>query len=136
MHTQTTAALPWQTIVILIVLWALVTIPLTVFGGVVGKNARSEFHAPVRTSKHVREVPSLPWYRGAGPQMLMAGFLPFSAIYIELYYVLVSMWGHKLYTPPFSILLIMFCILILVTAFITMALTYFQLAVEDHRWCA
>lgn len=33
-----------------------------------------------------------------------------------------------------SILSIVFCILIVVTAFITVALTYFQLAVEDHRW--
>ena len=33
---QTTAALPWQTIVILIVLWALVTLPLTIAGGIVG----------------------------------------------------------------------------------------------------
>ena len=25
----------------------------------------------------------------------MAGFLPFSAIYIELYYVFASVWGHQ-----------------------------------------
>lgn len=62
------------------------------------------------------------------------GFLPFSAIYVELYYILVSAWGHKLFHPPFSILCICFVILILVTAFITVALTYFQLAAEDHRW--
>ncbi len=35
----------------------------------------------------------------------------------------------------YSILFIVFIILIIVTAFITVALTYFQLAVEDHR-CA
>jgi hypothetical protein len=34
----------------------------------------------------------------------------------------------------YSILFIVFIILIIVTAFITVALTYFQLAVEDHRW--
>ena len=33
----------------------------------------------------------------------------------------------------YSILFIVFIILIIVTAFITIALTYFQLAVEDHR---
>ena len=33
-----------------------------------------------------------------------------------------------------SILFIVFLILIVVTAFVTVALTYFQLAVEDHRW--
>jgi len=59
-----------------------------------------------------------------------AGFLPFSAIYIELYYIFASVWGHKVYT----IYSIVFIILIIVTAFITIALTYFQLAVEDHAW--
>lgn len=34
----------------------------------------------------------------------------------------------------YSILFVVFCILVVVTAFITVALTYFQLAVEDHRW--
>jgi hypothetical protein len=33
-----------------------------------------------------------------------------------------------------SILFIVYIILIIVTAFITIALTYFQLAVEDHQW--
>ena len=62
-----------------------------------------------------------------------AGFLPFSAIYIELYYIFASVWGHKVYTI-YSILFIVFIILIIVTAFITVALTYFQLAVEDYTW--
>jgi Endomembrane protein 70 len=44
-----------------------------------------------------------------------------------------SIWGHKVYTI-YSILSLVFVILIIVTAFITIALTYFQLAVEDHRW--
>ncbi len=45
---------------------------------------QSEFNAPCRTTKYPREIPPLPWYRQTLPQMLMAGFLPFSAIYIEL----------------------------------------------------
>lgn len=52
-----------------------------------------EFNAPTRTNKYPREIPPLPWYRQTLPQMLMAGFLPFSAIYIELYYIFASVWG-------------------------------------------
>ena len=37
---QSTAALPFGTIVIVTVIWGLVTIPLTVFGGIAGKNNR------------------------------------------------------------------------------------------------
>lgn len=130
---RSTAALPFGTIVIIIIIWSLVTIPLTVFGGIAGKNNRSEFHAPCRTNKYPREIPQLPWYRTTVPQMVMAGFLPFSAIYVELYYIFASVWGHKVYII-WSILFIVYIILMIVTAFITIALTYFQLAVEDHQW--
>ena len=63
----------------------------------------------------------------------MAGFLPFSAISIELHYIFASVWGHKVYTL-YGILFLAFGLLTLVTAFITIALTYFQLAAEDHTW--
>ena len=42
----------------------------------------------------------------------MAGFLPFSAIYIELHYIFASLWGHKIYTL-FGILFIAFIMLII-----------------------
>lgn len=128
-----TAALPFGTIVVIFLIWALVTSPLLVLGGIYGKNSKAEFHAPCRTTKYPREIPSLPWYRSTLPQMAMAGFLPFSAIYIELYYIFASVWGHRIYTI-YSILFIVFIILLVVTAFITVALTYFQLAAEDHEW--
>lgn len=128
-----TAALPFGTILVILLIWTLVTSPLLVLGGIAGKNSKSEFQAPCRTTKHPREIPELAWYRGTIPQMAMAGFLPFSAIYVELYYIFASVWGHRIYTI-YSILFIVFIILIIVTAFITIALTYFQLAAEDHQW--
>lgn len=36
----TTAALPFGTIVIIVIIWALVTFPLTVVGGIMGKNTK------------------------------------------------------------------------------------------------
>ncbi|TYH10720.1 hypothetical protein ES288_A07G199500v1 [Gossypium darwinii] len=102
-------------------------------GGIAGKNTKAEFQAPCRTTKYPREIPPLPWYRQTLPQMAMAGFLPFSAIYIELYYIFSSVWGHRIYTI-YSILFIVFIILLIVTAFVTVAMTYFQLAAEDHEW--
>ena len=130
---SSTAALPFGTIVVIFLILTLVTSPLLVLGGIAGKNSKAEFQAPCRTAKFPREIPSLPWYRITLPQMAMAGFLPFSAIYIELYYIFASVWGHRIYTI-YSILFIVFIILLVVTAFITVSLTYFQLAAEDHEW--
>ncbi|KAJ6684129.1 hypothetical protein OIU85_007785 [Salix viminalis] len=128
-----TAALPLGTIVVIFLIWSLVATPLLVMGGIAGKNSKAEFQAPVRTTKYPREIPRLPWYRKTLPQMAMAGFLPFIAIYIELYNILASVWGHRIYTI-YIILFIVFLILLIVTAFITVALTYLQLAAEDHEW--
>ncbi|CAD5177937.1 unnamed protein product [Musa acuminata subsp. malaccensis] len=128
-----TAALPFGTIVVIVLIWTLVTSPLLVLGGIAGKNNKTEFQAPCRTTKFPREIPPLPWFRRTIPQMAMAGFLPFSAIYIELYYIFASVWGHRIYII-YGILFVVFIILLVVAAFVTVALTYFQLAAEDHEW--
>lgn len=38
---RTTTALPFGTIVIILVIWALITFPLTVLGGIAGKNSKA-----------------------------------------------------------------------------------------------
>jgi hypothetical protein len=116
-------------------LYTFIAFPLTVCGGIMAKNyAGTDFGAPTRTTKVAREIPTeIPWYRSRTFQVLIAGFLPFSAIYIELHYIFASMWGHQIYTL-FGILLLAFLLLVVVTSFITVALLYFQLAREDHRW--
>jgi len=100
----------------------------------VGRNITEEYRPPCRTNKVPREVPALQeWYKHPVAQLFMAGFLPFSAIYIELHYIFASMWGHKIYTL-FGILFLAFVMLSLVTSFITVSLLYFQLTREDHKW--
>merc|ERR1712157_318691 len=130
-----TSALPFTAILTVVCLFAFICLPLTVLGGIVAKNyASPDFNAPTRTTKVAREIPTeIPWYRGRNFQLLIAGFLPFSAIYIELHYIFASMWGHQIYTL-FGILFLAFILLVIVTSFITVALLYFQLAREDHRW--
>ena len=129
---SSTAALPIGTILVVILLFVCVAFPLTVFGGIAGHNSR-EYEPPCRTSKVARQIPSVPWYRSALAQMFMAGFLPFSAISIELHYIFASVWGHKVYTL-YGVLFLAFGLLTVVTSFIVIALTYFQLASEDYRW--
>jgi len=130
---NTTAAVPAQTIVLIILLIAFVGFPLTIIGGIAGRRTAGSFEAPCRTKNFPREIPPIAWYRSLPFQMVMSGFLPFSAIYIELFYLYSSVWGHSTY-QLFGILFLVAVILLIVTACITVALTYFQLSMEDHRW--
>merc|ERR1719261_774032 len=128
------AALPAVAVIIVVALYGLVAFPFTLGGAILGRQISTDFHAPCRTTRLPREIPpEMPWYRLPPAQMFMAGFLPFSAIYIELHYIFASLWGHEIYTL-FGILFLAFVLLLIVTSFITVALLYFQLAKEDHRW--
>lgn len=107
---------------------------MTLFGAIVGRNITTEYRPPCRTNKVPREIPlNQEFYKSSLVQVCMAGFLPFSAIYIELHYIFAAMWGHKLYTL-FGILFLAFIMLTLVSSMITIALLYFQLAREDYNW--
>lgn len=61
--------------------------------------------------------------------ILMGGILPFGAIFIELFFILSSIWLHKFYYL-FGFLFIVFVILILTCAEITIVMCYFQLCSE------
>ncbi|KAN0036562.1 hypothetical protein ACTFIV_001862 [Dictyostelium citrinum] len=130
---HSTVALPILTMIEVITIWLFVGFPLTVVGGIAGRRLSENFDAPCRTKNFPREVPPIQWYRRLPCQILIAGFLPFSAIYIELFYIFNSVWGHSTYTL-YGILCLVFLILINVTVCITVALTYFQLSMEDHKW--
>jgi transmembrane 9 superfamily member 1 len=131
-----TSALPFGTVLVIMAMWGLVTFPLTLLGSMRARRYFTQhgtWDPPCRPNRVEREVPPVAWFRTPAVQMILAGFLPFSAIYIELHYVFVSIWGAGVYTL-YGILGIAFVMLLVVAAFITVALTYFQLAAEDYRW--
>uniref|UniRef100_T1ITP6 Transmembrane 9 superfamily member n=1 Tax=Strigamia maritima TaxID=126957 RepID=T1ITP6_STRMM len=130
---HSTQALPFSTIVLLMLVWLFVGYPLTIMGAILGRNWAGEFNAPCRAKNISREIPSVPWYRSAVAHCLIGGFLPFSAISVEMYYIFATLWGREQYTL-YGILLVVLVILISVTACISVALTYFQLSSEDYRW--
>ncbi|GAB6028436.1 Transmembrane 9 super member 1 [Chamberlinius hualienensis] len=130
---HSTQALPFSTAVLLALVWIIVGYPLTIVGGILGKNWSGDFEAPCRAKNIAREIPSVTWYRSTAAHCFIGGFLPFSAISVELYYIYATLWGREQYTL-YGILLVVLVILLSVTACISIALTYFQLSAEDYRW--
>jgi transmembrane 9 superfamily protein 1 len=130
---ESSAAFQFKTIAGLLALYFLVSFPLQLIGAITAKNFGKPFDAPCRTKKVPREIPPSVWYKSGPVQVFVAGFLPFSAIYIELYYIFVSIWGQFTYTP-FPIVFLVFVILIMVTSCITIAMIYLMLSQENHKW--
>eukprot|EP00762_Andalucia_godoyi_P000535 ANDGO_05332.mRNA.1 Transmembrane 9 superfamily member 4 len=130
---ESMAALPFLSILKIFLLWGFVTFPLTILGAVTGKRRAQPFEFPCKSRTVAREVPRGPWTTNPIVTTAIAGFVSFSSIYVEIYYLFVSLWGRQLYTP-YSIMLITFALLVLVTSCVTVAITYHHLALEDHRW--
>jgi len=130
---ESTAALPFWAITAIFATYLLVAFPLTLCGALIGKNLSSDFDAPTRTKFAPREIPQTVWYRSDLMSLFLGGGLPFSAIYVELYYVFVSIWGHQNFAP-FGILYLLFLMLLAVTSSMTAALTYLRLNNENHKW--
>lgn len=133
-----TAAFPFPTILLMFTMWAGVTFPLTVLGGIVGrhraiKQGHGESPFPCKTNKLAREIQPCQWYQSPVAQFFATGFLPFSAIYIELHYIFNSIWGPRIYSL-YGILLLAFGMLLMVAGTVTVLFTYFHLNAEDHRW--
>lgn len=133
MSYNATAALPFGTIIAVLCVWIFVAIPLLLVGNLLASVFNTEFLPPHTIKRIPSEIPQSAWYRRMLPQMFLAGFLPFTIIFIELHYILSSIWGHKTYAV-YGIWFVLFIILIMVTALLGMGLVYFQLSVEDYRW--
>lgn len=129
---KSSGAVPFGTMFALVFLWFGISVPLVFIGSYFGfKKAAAE--DPVRTNKIPRQIPEQAWYMHPILSILIGGILPFGAVFIELFFILTSIWLHQFYYI-FGFLFIVFCILVITCAEITIVLCYFQLCSEDYHW--
>jgi transmembrane 9 superfamily protein 2/4 len=88
---------------------------------------------PVRTNQIPRQVPGLPFHLKTIPSFLIGGILPFGAIFIELYFIMNSLWFHKVYYM-FGFLTLVFVVLVITCSEVAILMTYFRLCAEDYNW--
>jgi len=67
--------------------------------------------------------------------MLIAGIVPFAVVYVELFLIMTSLWlDQYYYSYAFGFTLVVFFILIITCAEVTLLLVYNQLCAENYRW--
>ena len=131
-YSKSSAAVPSGTLFALISMWFLISIPLCVFGSYWGYK-KPKVENPVKTNQIPRQIPPYPFYLNKWISAFIGGLLPFGAIFVELYFILNSLWYHQIYYM-FGFLFIVFVLLITTCSLISIIMCYFHLCVEDYNW--
>jgi transmembrane 9 superfamily protein 2/4 len=129
---QSSGAVPFGTMLVIVSIWFVISIPLSVGGSWFGFRAK-EIEAPVRTNQIPRQVPPVTTYLKPIPSMLIVGLLPFGAIFVELYFIMSSIWFSKIYYM-FGFLFLCYGLMVVVCASVTILMVYFLLCAENYNW--
>lgn len=130
---KSSGAVPFGTLCALLVLWLGISAPLVYLGSYLAFR-RPAIEHPLRVNNIPRLLPTdVPWYGSPIVCIATGGLLPFAAVFIEIFFIMSSVWMHQFYYV-FGILALVFLILIITCAEIAIVLTYFQLCYEDYNW--
>jgi transmembrane 9 superfamily protein 2/4 len=129
---HSSASAPFLDIIIVAAMWCCVSVPLVFVGAYFGyKKDAIEF--PTVTSTIARAIPEPNFVMSPMFGATIAGVVPFSAAYVELFFIMTSLWMDQYYYV-FGFTFVVFIILIITCAEVTLLLVYTQLCAENHRW--
>lgn len=128
-------AMPFSTILAMLMLWLCVQVPLVYAGSYYGYHKAPKWEHPTKTTSIPRQVPQQSWYVQSIQSVLLAGLIPFAVIFIELLFIFQSVWQDKSgYYYLFGFLAVVLAILGVTVAEVTVVAVYIQLGSENHHW--
>ncbi|CAH0050275.1 unnamed protein product [Clonostachys solani] len=129
---KSSGAVPFTTMLVIIGIWFVISIPLSLAGSWFGFRSVA-IEAPVRTNQIPRQIPPVSTWLKPAPSMLIVGLLPFGAIFVELYFIMSSIWFSMIYYM-FGFLFLCYVLMVIVCAAVTILMTYFLLCAENYNW--
>lgn len=129
---SSSGAVPFTTMLVIVGIWFLISVPLSLTGSWLGFKSSTPT-PPVRTNQIPRQIPPSQGYLRPLPSMLLVGILPFGAIFVELYFILNSIWFSRIYYM-FGFLFLCYGLMVVTSAAVTVLMVYFLLCAENHHW--
>jgi transmembrane 9 superfamily member 2/4 len=128
-------AIPFGTLLALLLLWLFIQLPLVFLGSFYGFKRAGTWEHPTKTAAIPRQIPKQTWYIRGTRSVLLAGLVPFAVIFIELLFVFQSVWQDKSgYYYVFGFLAVVSVILMVTIAEVTVVTVYIQLCSENYHW--
>lgn len=126
-------ALPFLYLLYLLFIWLGISAPLVYVGCKVAA-AKGPITYPCKTARIPRPLQLMPDMLKLRGISVLAGSLPFGCMYLELSYVMQSLWHHTMFYYLFGFLMLCFVVLMVTSAEVSMLMTYILLCKEDPRW--
>lgn len=129
-------SIPFSVMFKLFFLYVFISVPLCVVGTLLGRHSSqgTANSFPCRVNAIPRPIPQdVPWYGKPSGLIPLAGLLSFGSIFIELYYVLTSLWNYKFY-HVYGFLFGVYAILTIVVGMTSIIVVYFCLNAENYQW--
>ncbi|CDR37119.1 CYFA0S01e07514g1_1 [Cyberlindnera fabianii] len=129
---SSSGAIPAGTLLAIIVIWFIMSVPLSVVGSVLAVKKES-LSKPVHTNQIPRQIPAQPWYLKTWFAALVAGIFPFGSLSVEMYFIYSSLWFNRVYYM-FGFLFFCFLLMVITTSLVTILMTYYSLCAENYLW--
>jgi transmembrane 9 superfamily protein 2/4 len=129
---QSSGAVPFTTMLVIVGIWFIISVPLSILGSWFGFR-QAQADPPVRTNQIPRQIPQASGYLRPLPSMLLVGVLPFGAIFVELYFIMSSLWSSRIYYM-FGFLFLCYGLMIVTSAACAILMIYFVLCAENYHW--
>ena len=94
---------------------------------------RIKFPCDVNPVPGIISLNNYHWYLKVRYAWILTGFPPFFAIFVELFYIMDSLWKQDFYALS-KYLLLSIIILIVISSLIGILFTYLNLCKGDYRW--
>jgi len=130
---ESSGAVPFVSLLVLLVLWFGISVPLVFLGSAIGYR-KTAIENPCKVNKIPKPLSTLQSSFKINAICVMAGSLPFGCMFIELSYLMKSMWHHTLFYYLFGFLFLCFLVLLVSSAEVSILMTYILLCREDYRW--
>lgn len=127
-----TRAIPFLSLLSLLIMWFGVSTPLVFVGAFLGFR-RDPIEVTARTNQVPRQIMPIPWYNGGMASIILAGLLPFGGLFLELYFVMSSVWLYQVFYV-FGLFFVIFLLTLITSAEVAIVMCYFQLINEDWHW--
>ena len=129
---ESSGAAPFLSFIELLLIWFGISLPLTFLGAALGYKMPA-ISNPTQISRITKPAPSSP-LKLVYFLVLICGAIPFFSSYIELSYIMSSIWHHSQIYYLFGFLFLCFIVVCLVSGEVAIIVVYILICKEDHRW--